>query len=145
MATFHRMPWVFHIYTEYIRKTHNTWMGTPWGVFVPRELWDSGDWKLPKYQDTRDHEGRHVSRSRNRPWLSRVWWTIHYNLSWKMRLDEEAAAFSAEVPGWNVLDIRTEAWNFGWALSRDYGIPKTHQECVDYLLARVSQDYPGVL
>jgi hypothetical protein len=143
------MPILFHLWHTYVRKTPDIWMGLPSGVKTPRRRWFTNDpeekWSSAKFFRTVRHEVAHVIRIRSRPWLSRYGWLVRYFISWRMRLDEEAASFAEEVITMSPHEIPEYTTYFAKVLVADYGIKMSVADVRAYLVARIFDTSPGLI
>lgn len=119
---FRRMPWLMHRWFRMIGSP-NAWITTPGAVWVPRTRWDNGSWKTAQFVRIRMHEGKHLERLRSRPWLSQWGWMVRIATSWRMRLEEEAVAFAAEMQGLSAPMIRPHLLIFAMQLDSEYHLP----------------------
>lgn len=123
-AKFRRMPALLHLYFVHVRKTPGCWVTTPWGIMVPRLRWDNDSWRRPELASVRSHELTHWGRLVNRPYLSRLWWAVHYCLSKRMAYDEEILAYRVELMPLGYQERQRWAQTFALGLITDYGFDK---------------------
>lgn len=131
-----RQGFILTAYMKF-RKTPDCWVTLPFGIYVPRKAWDSGEWKGDRYKRVRLHEETHFGRVWSRPYLSALWWPLHYMIDLSIVLDEEVVAFRVEIS--DMPDDEKLSWAkwFAETLIIDYGIKhKTIEEIVSLILQK---------
>lgn len=128
-----RQGFILSAYMKW-RKTPLCWITLPFGIYVPRQLWDSNIWQTERYRRIRLHEETHFFRVWSRPYLSALWWPLHYVKDIDMVLDEEVVACRIEISDLSVTDKLAYAQWFADALITDYGIKRSRDEIVQMIL-----------
>lgn len=131
MEHFCKTWWIFRLYFRICWGDENVWVTTPFGIMVPRHLWDTNLWKLDAWAPIRAHELVHYQRMRNRPYFSRLWWAFHYIISGRMAYEEEILGFRAEIAFFTGPEYR--AWYIkkcARILIHSYGVKKSEEEII---------------